>query len=67
MNKNMILLTPYMVSLIKNCTPFIVFYNNDQLLEGSEVYEYEKSNPVLKGGLKGYWDEKNRCYCLKEG
>lgn len=60
-----ILVTPYMMDLINNHTPFIVFYDNGQILEGDEVSEYEAGKPLLNAE-KGYWDIRRNCYCLIE-
>ena len=68
-DKIVVLITPYMYNLMENHTPFLLFYDNGQLLEGDEVADYERNKscyPPHKGELEGAWDEEREYYCIRE-
>lgn len=65
-DKIVVLITQYMYNLMEDHTPFLLFYDNGQLLVGDEVADYERNNPPHRGELEGAWDEERECYCIRE-
>jgi hypothetical protein len=51
MNKGKYFITPYIVELMTAKVPFLIFYNNPQLLEGDEVQEWIDDQDLFGDGL----------------
>lgn len=45
------IITPYIVGLMQKKIPFLVFYDNEQLLEGDEVQEWLDNQSIFGDGI----------------
>ena len=51
MSKGKYFMSPYLVELMQNKVPFMVFYDNHQLLEGGEVSDWIEDQAINGDGL----------------